>query len=210
MLTVDRLRQAAVHPVREMLTQRLGLHFPRAVDDVVDQLPTDLDALARHRLGTDLLTARAQGWDTDRWLAAMAARGTLPPDLLVADRLAEVTRIVGQIAGSAVELGVGLDPSERHPIDLDVAGRRLVGVVERCASGDRPGPVTLTYSKAKAAQRMLDVVASDEPPVRLMLGADAYAIWEAILANRQADLGKWRDRGIDTAFEGAATVQIRL
>ncbi|HMR94542.1 MAG TPA: exodeoxyribonuclease V subunit gamma [Microthrixaceae bacterium] len=169
-LTVDRLRQAAVHPVREILTQRLGLQFPRAADDVVDQLPTDLDALARHRLGTDLLAARAQGWDTDRWLRAMAARGALPPDLLVADRLAEVTRIVGQIAGSAVELGVGLDPSERHPIDLDVAGRRLVGVVERCASGDRPGPVTLTYSKAKAAQRiraavdLLVLVASDPEP----------------------------------------------
>jgi NAD(P)-dependent dehydrogenase (short-subunit alcohol dehydrogenase family) len=63
---------------------------------------------------------------------------------------------------------------------------------------------------AKAAQRMLDVVASDDPPVRLMLGADAYSIWETTLANRQADLARWRERGIDTAFEGAATVQIQL
>lgn len=63
---------------------------------------------------------------------------------------------------------------------------------------------------AKAAQRMLDVVASNDPPVRLMLGADAYSIWEATLANRQADLAKWRARGIDTAFDGAATVQIQL
>ncbi|SNY69653.1 oxidoreductase [Stenotrophomonas sp. CC120223-11] len=63
---------------------------------------------------------------------------------------------------------------------------------------------------AKAAQRMLDVVASNDPPVRLMLGADAYSIWETTLANRQADLARWRERGIDTAFEGAATVQIQL
>ena len=62
----------------------------------------------------------------------------------------------------------------------------------------------------KAAQRMLDVVASDDPPVRLMLGADAYSIWETTLANRQADLARWRERGIDTAFEGAATVQMQL
>ncbi|EPG2419727.1 hypothetical protein QEK82_004734, partial [Stenotrophomonas maltophilia] len=63
---------------------------------------------------------------------------------------------------------------------------------------------------AKAAQRMLDVVASNDPPVRLMLGADAYSIWETTLANRQADLARWRERGIDTAFEGAATVPIQL
>ena len=178
-LTLDRLREAAVRPVREMLTQRLGLHFPRAADDVVDQLPTDLDALARHRLGTDLLAARAQGWDTDRWLAAMAARGALPPELLVADRLAEVTGVVDRIAGSAVELGVGLDPSERHPIDLDVAGRRLVGVVERCASGDRPGPVTLTYSKAKAAQRIRAAV-----DLLVLVASDPEPDWRAVVVRR--------------------------
>lgn len=63
---------------------------------------------------------------------------------------------------------------------------------------------------AKAAQRMLHVVASNEPPLRLMLGADAYSIWEATLAHRQADLAAWRERGIDTAFDGATMVQIRL
>lgn len=63
---------------------------------------------------------------------------------------------------------------------------------------------------AKAAQCMLDVVASNEPPLRLMLGADAYSIWEATLAHRQADLAGWRERGIDTAFDGATMVQIQL
>ncbi|MFJ4371023.1 oxidoreductase [Pseudomonas japonica] len=62
----------------------------------------------------------------------------------------------------------------------------------------------------KAAQRMLEVVASAAPPVRLMLGRDAYAIWEATLARRQADLDSWRGRGEDTAFDGAELVEIQL
>lgn len=63
---------------------------------------------------------------------------------------------------------------------------------------------------AKAARRMLEVVASDAPPVRLMLGRDAYAIWDATIARRQEDLGSWRPRGEDTAFDGADVVAIQL
>lgn len=62
----------------------------------------------------------------------------------------------------------------------------------------------------KAAQRMLEVVASDSPPVRLMLGRDAYSIWEATLGKRQEDLNTWRERGEDSAFEGAELVEIQL
>jgi hypothetical protein len=57
---------------------------------------------------------------------------------------------------------------------------------------------------------MLEVVASDAPPVRLMLGRDAYAIWDATIARRQEDLGSWRPRGEDTAFDGAEVVAIQL
>ncbi len=63
---------------------------------------------------------------------------------------------------------------------------------------------------AKAAKRMLDVVASDEPPVRLMLGRDAFSIWDATIAERQQDLDAWRARGVDTAFDDAEVVEIRL
>ena len=63
---------------------------------------------------------------------------------------------------------------------------------------------------AKAAQRMLEVVASDAPPVRLMLGRDAYSIWESTIAQRQEDLNRWRDLCEDTAFDGTETVQIQL
>ena len=63
---------------------------------------------------------------------------------------------------------------------------------------------------AKAARRMLEAVASDAPPVRLMLGRDAFSIWDATIARRIEDLNSWRARGEDTAFDGAEVVEIRL
>lgn len=48
---------------------------------------------------------------------------------------------------------------------------------------------------AKAAQRMLELVTLTAPPVRLMLGRDAYAMWDTTLAKRQQELNAWRERG---------------
>lgn len=48
---------------------------------------------------------------------------------------------------------------------------------------------------AKAAQRMLELVTLTAPPVRLMLGRDAYAMWDTTLAKRQQELNARRERG---------------
>ncbi|MGP3024354.1 SDR family NAD(P)-dependent oxidoreductase [Serratia marcescens] len=63
---------------------------------------------------------------------------------------------------------------------------------------------------AKAAQRMLELVTLTAPPVRLMLGRDAYAMWDTTLAKRQQELNAWRERGEDTAFDGAELTEIQL
>ncbi|MGQ7937634.1 SDR family NAD(P)-dependent oxidoreductase [Paraburkholderia sp. D1E] len=55
----------------------------------------------------------------------------------------------------------------------------------------------------KAAHLMIDVVESETPPLRLMLGSDAYGLWEATIASRNKDLGPWRAQSEDTAFPGA-------
>ncbi|HEI9847446.1 oxidoreductase [Serratia marcescens] len=62
---------------------------------------------------------------------------------------------------------------------------------------------------AKAAQRMLELVTLTAPPVRLMLGRDAYAMWDTTLAKRQQELNAWRERGEDTAFDGAELTEIQ-
>ena len=62
----------------------------------------------------------------------------------------------------------------------------------------------------KAAQRMLEVVQSDNPPTRLMLGRDAFSIWDSTIAARNQDINEWRERGEDTAFASAEYVEITL
>ncbi|MGS1097217.1 SDR family NAD(P)-dependent oxidoreductase (plasmid) [Aquamicrobium terrae] len=57
---------------------------------------------------------------------------------------------------------------------------------------------------AKAMQVVVDMVESDSAPVRLMLGEDAYQLWESAVASRNRDLSQWRTRGEETSIPGAA------
>jgi NAD(P)-dependent dehydrogenase (short-subunit alcohol dehydrogenase family) len=69
-------------------------------------------------------------------------------------------------------------------------------------AGRQPG------DPGKAAALMIAVVEAAAPPLRLMLGADAYELWERVVAARNADLGAWRDKGEATAFPDADMISI--
>lgn len=64
------------------------------------------------------------------------------------------------------------------------------------SSGQQPG------DPHKAALAMMQAVESKEPPLRLMLGADAYALWEKKRASMDQELARWRTVGEETAFPG--------
>jgi NAD(P)-dependent dehydrogenase (short-subunit alcohol dehydrogenase family) len=64
-------------------------------------------------------------------------------------------------------------------------------------NGKQPG------DPQKAALAMIEVVENHDPPLRLMLGADAYGLWEKKRAALEEELAKWRSVGENTAFEGA-------
>lgn len=55
----------------------------------------------------------------------------------------------------------------------------------------------------KAAEAMIQVVESDNPPLRLALGADAVETIAEKLESVKAELDAWKQVAIDTAFEGA-------
>ncbi len=57
----------------------------------------------------------------------------------------------------------------------------------------------------KAALAIIKAVESDAPPLRLMLGGDAYGLWEKKRAELDAELKEWRDVGVNTAFDGVQT-----
>ncbi|MBC8137470.1 MAG: SDR family NAD(P)-dependent oxidoreductase [Fibrella sp.] len=70
------------------------------------------------------------------------------------------------------------------------------------SAGQQPGDPAL------AAKVMIQVVESDAPPLRLLLGADAYGLWEKKRAEEQEEFSKWRQVGEDTAFPGAEVMPV--
>jgi NAD(P)-dependent dehydrogenase (short-subunit alcohol dehydrogenase family) len=60
----------------------------------------------------------------------------------------------------------------------------------------------------KAALAMIAAVESPQPPLRLMLGADAFGLWEKKRAAMDEEFAQWREMGIATAFEGVEVSQI--
>ena len=68
--------------------------------------------------------------------------------------------------------------------------------------GKQPG------DPVKAAEAMIAVVESDDPPLRLVLGADAIGLLEQKQAAFAAERARWRQIGEATAFEGAGAAAI--
>lgn len=63
--------------------------------------------------------------------------------------------------------------------------------------GKQPG------DPVKAAEAMIQAVNSDNPPLRLALGADAIDGIKAKLESVKAELDTWQEVGVNTAYEGA-------
>ena len=60
----------------------------------------------------------------------------------------------------------------------------------------------------KAAEAMIKVVEANEQPLRLILGADAFGLWEKKRAAMEQEFSEWRQVGVETAFDGVEVMQI--
>lgn len=60
----------------------------------------------------------------------------------------------------------------------------------------------------KAAEVMIQVVESSDPPLRLMLGADAYGLWAQKQELAEVEIEKWRAIGENTACADVAFTAI--
>ena len=67
----------------------------------------------------------------------------------------------------------------------------------RDMDGKQPG------DPVKAAEAMIQAVNSDNPPLRLALGADAVGAIETKLESVKAEIEAWKDVAVNTAYEGA-------
>ncbi|MFD4429182.1 exodeoxyribonuclease V subunit gamma [Nocardia sp. NPDC058497] len=172
----------AEHPVRAFLWQRLGLRVPEEAEDIADQLPIELDGLAKWDLGERMLTARLTGADPAGLRAAEWRRGTLPPFSFGAAVLDEVEGTVDTLVRTA------LPDYEASPRAVDIAidlgnGRTLAGTVPEVRGETL---VRTTYSRLAPKHRLAAWVSL------LALAATEDRSWRAISTGR----GQFRSRPV--------------
>ncbi|MFE6921510.1 exodeoxyribonuclease V subunit gamma [Nocardia sp. NPDC057663] len=172
----------AEHPVRAFLWQRLGLRVPEEAEDIADQLPIELDGLAKWDLGERMLTARLTGADPAGLRAAEWRRGTLPPFGFGAAVLDEVEGTVDTLVRTA------LPDYAASPRAVDIAidlgnGRTLAGTVPEVRGETL---VRTTYSRLAPKHRLAAWVSL------LALAATEDRSWRAISTGR----GQFRSRPV--------------
>lgn len=172
----------AEHPVRAFLWQRLGLRVPEEAEDIADQLPIELDGLAKWDLGERMLSARLTGADPAGLRAAEWRRGTLPPFAFGGAVLDEVEGTVDTLVRTA-------QPDyEASPRAVDIAidlgnGRTLAGTVPEVRGETL---VRTTYSRLAPKHRLAAWVSL------LALAATEDRSWRAISTGR----GQFRSRPV--------------
>jgi NAD(P)-dependent dehydrogenase (short-subunit alcohol dehydrogenase family) len=100
-----------------------------------------------------------------------------------------------EFAGPA-NMRLALRPEVYRPV-IDPLEAYLYG-----GDGTQPG------DPAKASAAMVAIVESDDPPLRILLGADAIGLWQQKQAALSAELARWRPIGEATGFEGAGAAPI--
>jgi len=89
--------------------------------------------------------------------------------------------------------GRSMDRSARSIADYDTV-MDPIRAARQAKSGNQPG------DPARAAQALLALVASDEPPVRLYLGADALGLVDAKIESMKAEIAVWETLSRSTDF----------
>ena len=87
-----------------------------------------------------------------------------------------------------------------------VVSERVIDDYEQTAGGFRKvvndGSYVQPGDPRKAASVVIEAVTSEQPPLRLPLGADALERIEAKLGRLGEDLAGWRERSVATAYDG--------
>jgi exodeoxyribonuclease V gamma subunit len=130
LVRLEALVRFVEHPVRAFLRERLGLYASDRADELEDELPLELDGLAKWSVGDRLLRARLAGATAASAVAAEQARGFLPSG--------ELARAVLEEVGPSVEALVAtfsaLPCADVQAVSLEVNvplpdSRTLIGTV---------------------------------------------------------------------------------
>ena len=108
-------------------------------------------------------------------------------------------------------LGIGVTVFEPGPFRTEFAGRSMhtaANVIDDYLPTAGAGRETLIKnhgkqigSPEKAARLIIEAIDSPEPPLHLVVGAPAIGRAEKKIKDLQAEIDRWRDRSVATAFD---------
>lgn len=156
---LEDLTEAVLHPTRFLLVRRLGIGLREFTVELDDLEPVDLDPLTRSQLGRALLRSPDGLADTAAWQRAVLASGVVPAGTPGTVRLAELGDDVSRLLDAALtHVEVDDDPAAlasladggRSHLDVQLAGRRLVGEVDGChPAGGGAVQLWLSYTRPR-------------------------------------------------------------
>ncbi|MFZ4518156.1 MAG: exodeoxyribonuclease V subunit gamma [Microthrixaceae bacterium] len=207
------LRRFHRQPVAHFLMNRLHLSTWAGDDAGAAELPTGLSHLEVMALGDELVRlvlalpdpaaalvlddGRPVDPTVARLLSAWAARGALPPEPVWAEVLGPVFAEVSLLVEEVRRRGIEELPSGVHPVDLALPGGvRLHGTVTGCADGPAPGPVAVSFVRAK-------------PHRTAHLAVDLLALTLARPEVSWRALGVWRNGESGGTEPTAAVLRVR-
>mgnify|MGYP000899165633 FL=1 len=185
--------------IEEPSTEQIRAQFDTNVFGAVGVMRAVLPQMRRQKTGHVLNMSSVAGF------IASGSAGYYAATKFALEALSEA------LAQEAADHGIRVTIVEPGPFRTDFAGRSL-----RAPEGQMPDvyPGTQRFldyfaevdrkqvgDPRKAAQVMIDVVESAEPPLRLPLGELCITRIESELEKVRADIAPWRAAGIATAFE---------
>lgn len=185
--------------IEEPSTKQIRAQFDTNVFGAVDVMRAVLPQMRRQKSGHVLNMSSVAGF------IASGSAGYYAATKFALEALSEA------LAQEAADHGIRVTIVEPGPFRTDFAGRSLQG-----PEGQMPDvyPGTQQFldyfaevdrkqigDPRKAAQVMIDVVESAEPPLRLPLGELCITRIESELEKVRADIAPWRAPGLATAFE---------
>lgn len=165
-IELSELRAFFAHPVKSFFTNRLNVAVPRVHEESDAQLPTSLGPLDISAVGSDLLAVGLRTASSDEVMVdrdtgrtgtqaqavidEFRARGLLPPPVVSHAQLVEISQEVAAMLTMAERYGVRRRAPIAHQVDLALPGGiRLIGSVDGCIDGDRPGPVHIAFHRSR-------------------------------------------------------------
>jgi NAD(P)-dependent dehydrogenase (short-subunit alcohol dehydrogenase family) len=197
---VNNAGYGTVGAIEEVSDEAIRRQFDTNVFGALEMMRTVLPIMRQQRSGHILNVSSVGGF------ASFGATGIYCATKFALEALSEA------LAKEVATLGIKVTIIEPGAFRTDFNGRSLSAPEEMI---EDYAPISSTFLKwledmdgkqpgdpDKAAAAMIQVVESDNPPLRLALGADAVAVIEEKLKSVKVELDAWKEVSVNTAFDG--------